>query len=414
MFNTYQTDDYGFAASTNELGIWQHCIQKYFNWGGRYFAFSLNAFNPAGNLSLNWLPKAFPMFLWGNLIFGFFLNFQRYFNLNNSQAVKKSFIAFLFYTVVLASLSEHYFWLTGAIVYQLPHIFGLYFLYILGIKKTNLLLEILKYFLIFAMMGSNEIVALFLLLFLIFQFYKNLNKDTFSQFVFGLIFFCFTFFAPGNFVRMGDEETDFWMSNLKKIAVAIANAVYVLLKVGLIIPLFIAVFQAEILKIKQQFSVKDLWKFQMMLMVVLAFTGFIMVASERSLEPILIFALLSTSVLVSQYFNKIKKLWMVSLALIFIPSIMLFPYKSIYFNLNYNLNEIGEELISTDLQKFENEIADRHETLRTSKSKEVGLKPIKTVPKILYFDELGTVNNRNYVNSQLKAFYKKKSVFIEN
>ena len=145
-FNTFQTDDYGLAGRTNEIGFLPAAKELYMNWGGRYFSYSLNALNPAGNLSAFWLPKVFPIFLWANLILGFYLNFKRYFHLNFAEALKRSFIAFLFYTVLLANISEHYFWISGAMVYFLPHIFALYFIYLVGIRAPKLHHQLLKFF----------------------------------------------------------------------------------------------------------------------------------------------------------------------------------------------------------------------------------------------------------------------------
>lgn len=192
-FNTFQTDDYGFAGKTNNIGIFAHITELYFNWGGRFFSYSLNTLNPAGNLYLNWVPKLFPIFLWASLIVGFYLNLRRYFHLNLVKALKKSSVAFLFYTIILASISEHYFWITGAIVYFLPHVFALFFIYIIGIRNPKLYHQIIKYLLIVLIMGSNEIIALFLLLFLSFELYKNHSKKSIVEFSTGLIFFCIIF-----------------------------------------------------------------------------------------------------------------------------------------------------------------------------------------------------------------------------
>mgnify|MGYP003443137104 CR=1 FL=1 len=76
-----------------------------------------------------------------------------------------------------------------------------------------------------------------------------------------------------------------------------------------------------------------------------------------------------------------------------------------------NGNEVIAE-IKKKMQNFEKEIFQRHETLRNSKDEKVVLKPIKIIPKVLYFGELGTAENRNYVNQQLEAFYGKKEVVL--
>ena len=45
------------------------------------------------------------------------------------------------------------------------------------------------------------------------------------------------------------------------------------------------------------------------------------------------------------------------------------------------------------------------------KNKEIELSKIQNIPYVLYFEEIGTENNPNYINNQLEKFYKKDKIW---
>ena len=121
-FNVFQTDDYIYASQTRDLGALENSFTLYKNWGGRYLTYSLNTIIPAGKSEFYWLPKVLPIAYFTLLICGFYNNLRFYFKQKKTEALEKSFILFLFYTICLSSISEHYFWISGANVYFLSFI----------------------------------------------------------------------------------------------------------------------------------------------------------------------------------------------------------------------------------------------------------------------------------------------------
>lgn len=414
LYNVFQTDDYIYAAQSRNLGILNNCFDFYKNWGGRYFTYSLNTLIPVGKPEFYWLPKTLPVFYFVLLIFGFYKNFRFFFKLNKPEALQKSFVLFLFYTVCLASISEHYFWISGANIYLLPIILANFLIYFFGRFQYNRKVKPIIFLLLFLLMGSNEFVAIYLLLFLIFNYFQNKQKDNFLFLAFGIFGFLLSFLAPGNFNRFTESETNFLIKNAKRIGVFMINSGYVFLKISLILPFFIVFFEEEIKIVLSKISINKIRIYLAFSLVTLLFSGFLLLLnSGRTIDTITFYTLLLSSFLVYYYFENYKKLFWISVIILFLPTIPLFHFKSTNFYLNYNVNTIFKEIIYTNLKKYENEINTRHEILKHSRETKVYLKPIISKPKVLYFEELGTEEAPNYINSQLEKFYKKDKIFLQ-
>lgn len=413
FFNVFQTDDYIYAATTRELGAFENALTFYKNWGGRFFSYSLNTLIPAGNPHFFWLPKILPVFYFVLLILGFYLNFKFYFKQKKLHALQNAFILFLFYTICLTEISEHYYWISGANIYLLPIILSQFLIYFFGKFKSKQWIRSLIFFLIILLMGSNEVVALYLILFLITNYLLNRNKDQLQLLLIGIPFFLLNFFAPGNFNRMGEKDGETLIKTAKRIAIFIANSGFVFLKLILIIPLFNKIFEKEITIVSEKISKKRISIFFAFSLVALMFLGGLMLfAYWRATENIIFYTLIIGSVLIYYFFPIAKKFFWISAIVIFLPSITLFTYKKNVIELNYNLYSITQEILITPLSKYEKEIKTRHLLLRTTKEKNVYLKPIINLPKVLYFQEIGTKTEPNYINKQLQLFYEKEGVFL--
>jgi hypothetical protein len=415
FFNVFQADDYFYARLTREFGIFQNMVHLYFYWGRRYFSYSLNALIPAGNLNFYWLPKFLPLLYLALLIFGFYLNFRHYFGLNKKKAFQKSFLLFLFYTVCLSRISEHYFWICCTNIYILPTIIALFLIYFFGKKTQNPRFKIIVFLLIFLLMGSNENMAIYLLAFLWFNYFKKKTAEHISYSLFGTVFFLIAFLAPGNFVRHLQIEPingSFLILLLKKVLAFIAISGYILLKIILLMPLFIYIFKNEIDSVIKRVSIKNIKIISGFTVLVIAFMAYLIALIARLTELPMFFVLLSGAVLCRYYFKTIQKWYWISLIIIFLPTINLFSYKKSSIDFDFNLNTIAQELLFTPLSEYEKEMNERHLFIKFSRSKEVEVEPIKIIPKIFYFQEIGTRENPNGFNEHLKRFYEKDGVYL--
>lgn len=414
-FNVFQTDDYIYASQTRDLGALENAFTLYKNWGGRYLTYSLNTIIPAGKSEFYWLPKVLPIVYFTLLIFGFYNNLRFYFKQKKTEALEKSFILFLFYTICLSSISEHYFWISGANVYFLSFILANFLIYFFGKFQHNKKVKPIIFLLIILLMGSNEFIAIYLLLFLIFNFFLNKHKNNLIFLGIGIFGFLLSFLAPGNFNRMTESDANFWFTNVKRIGVFIINSGYVFLKIILILPLFIKIFEIEIKTILSKISINRLKIYLAFSVVTLLFSGFlILLNSSRTLEIITFYTLLLSSLLVYHYFENFKKIFWISALILLLPTINLFELKSTKFRLSYNINAIFQEVMYSKLAQYEEQVNARHRFLRKSKEPKIYLQPITSIPKILYFQELGIEDKTNYINSQLEKFYKKEHIFLQS
>ena len=136
-------------------------------------------------------------------------------------------------------------------------------------------------------------------------------------------------------------------------------------------------------------------------------------ALERALDPLILYFLVIFSLALSSFVKQVPKIFLLAGLVIFLPKMQLYPQKFIYFNVNYNLYNIGKEISGNHLRLYEQELNKRHEMIKNSKNSEIQLPKIKHLPTILYFEEMGEKNKPNYINKQLESFYNKKEIYVE-
>ncbi|KYH06056.1 hypothetical protein A1704_07045 [Chryseobacterium cucumeris] len=369
-------------------------------------------FNPVFYDSKNIVPKIYPFFLMLSFIGVSAVNLKEYFNYSFKESIKKGFLLFFFYTMLLVSLPEHYFWITGSNIYFVPVILAGILLYF--IKKNKDTGEdiwfSLSLLLIILLMGSNEILALIVWGILLVTYYQKRNKKNLTLILTASVFLLVSFLAPGNFNRMGESEQGI-IKWVKRIGLFGANTLYVAAKVLLLLPLFMMVFEEELKKIMSQITFKKAVLFWVVSLVPLLFTGYILTSIARQFESIIFYFLITLSLIVFFKFEKIKKFWWVSLFIVFLPELKIFPEKYSYFNMDFNGGNIVMELLTTDLKEYEREMNERVDIIKNSSQDSVVVDKIKEIPRILHMDEMASVKEeKTYVNDQLEKYFNKKYI----
>lgn len=412
MFNVYQTDDYICAYGTRVEGLWGNFTHTYLYWGGRYFGYTVNMLNPVAYDVSGIVPKVYPLFLMLSFIGVSVINFKAYFRYSSVEALKKSLMLFFFYTILLVSIPEHYFWITGANIYYLPVILSGLLLYFFKRNEDTgkQVWNFLSLFLIILLMGSNEMLALILEGLLLVMYYQKSNKQNLLFLLVGTVFLLVSFLAPGNFNRMGDAEGGL-MKWLKRIALFGANTAYVGFKVLLVIPLFIKVFEKELKNIAQKITIKKAVLFWGISLIPLLFTGYLLNSIARQFENIIFYFFITFALLLIFKIENIKRLWWVSLFIIFLPELKIFPEKYSYFNIDLNASNIAMELCTTDLKEYKREMDERVHTIKNSPKDSVVVEKIKVTPRILHFAEMASENeDESFINDQLQKYFEKKYI----
>lgn len=415
-FNGYQTDDYIFSYGTHRLGITGNIRDFYMNWGGRYFGYTINMFNPVASDPENIVPVVYPIILMSAFIAVTALNFRKFFSYTITESITKSFTFFFFYTVMLVSLPEHYYWFTGANIYFLPFILSGILLFSYGRylrthEKGWLFLSII---LVAFLMGANEVIALLLTGSLILVCFQNPSRENKILLAVGVAGMLISFLAPGNFKRMGDSADVFYMKWIKRAAFFSFNTAYIFIKTVLILPLFMSVFYKELRFIQEKISFKKSLVVCGISFLPLLLLGYIINIIGRQFENVIIFFLVTLSVVAMFRYEQIRKYWWISMMIVFLPETDIFPKNYINYNMDYNLNNGLQEIFITDLEAYKQEIESRINILDTSAKDSLVLRRIRNVPKILYFDELSTEKEeKKYVNDQLEKYFHKKHIVVE-
>jgi hypothetical protein len=209
FFNNPGSDDFDFSYKTKLLSFYDIQIWRYNNEGGRYFANGLLSLNP---LVFNnyFLFKIIPITVILFLIFciHFFVSSLLH---NTERIYKWSIVSLLFFLFIvqLPDVCHGFYWITGAITYQLPLSLSLLFFgFLIRYFHHNRIIDFIASILVlFATIGCNEIVIVILLFLLsfvflvVFNIQKKISKPLFIALLFFIFFTCIEITAPGNSVR---------------------------------------------------------------------------------------------------------------------------------------------------------------------------------------------------------------------
>lgn len=163
-------DDYCFAFMTRDHGFWHGQHAYYTGWTGRYFATFLFHATP---LWAGWLGyfKVMPFVLVGLLFHALFSLFGEALpatTLRQRAALAAGFVAV--YLCRVSSVAEAFFWSTAVYVYLLPAILFLYLItWIARLRQERYRgrqpwVALWAAFLVFAVVGSNEMMMIFTLI----------------------------------------------------------------------------------------------------------------------------------------------------------------------------------------------------------------------------------------------------------
>lgn len=215
IFNVPLGDDFWYGGAFRDQGFAATQLNWYNQWSGRYMAtFAISTLNPVayGHLNLGFIH---PMLLILGTVFSLRLlinNIIDTFGLELNKLIVLSVFLF-FYFNYIPDFGETFYWMAGAYTYQLPVIFFLLYLNtLLNLFKSESSLSIFKNIVLgslclFIILGSNEVIVVYscfvngLVFLALFIKRRNLLLRFLPYFIITLILSVFMIFAPGNFSR---------------------------------------------------------------------------------------------------------------------------------------------------------------------------------------------------------------------
>ena len=433
----YWADDYAFINDLREFGIFQKCIDGYYNWDGRFF--TLASF--CQHFFLLNFPIQIVTFIWSLcfLTSGFivFLIINEEINLKYLSA-KNRLLSFLLLSIILwFGAYEHTFetiyWATGGF-YSLVLLFGSFWILFFLKFQKNQFSQISKVlFLVFSVIvgasTQNLSIALILLVLItIFVDYKENQKSnfTFNVLVFFAVLFglIFIVIAPGNWVRLQEVnhlgKTNFSIFNLLKnyffILMRYCYHSLLLVSIGILagISIGFVLFKNQIFninylkKINFKFDFLTLVKnLKWLILAISTILPFVFIPNIVSARTEIYFEFFLLIFIVSSVIKSLKKIFLDCENDYFNKNILLISYFFILVILiSCNVFAIYNFKKGLLLKQI---ISERETFMKNSENKTIHLKPIdlSLIPQIYQFTDLTLNENESniWIRKSQEKFY---------
>lgn len=209
FFTHPSADEYSMAAKIHDLGFWTTQLRSYEEWSGRYlcnFALGLNPLVYHNFFMFKLVPIAFFVSFIGSLYFLVRTAFPEW--IPRESLALTAGICIVYFSG-MPQLHEGFYWLSGAVTYQIGNILALLFLafWIKMYEKQTYTYFLCALLCLIGVIGSNETSLLFVMFFLTAAIVaegiekKRIRIQPFLLFIGSIGFSLVALLAPGNKMR---------------------------------------------------------------------------------------------------------------------------------------------------------------------------------------------------------------------
>jgi hypothetical protein len=465
-------DDYCFAYMTRDYGFWAGQKFYYDGWSGRYFTNMLFHATPLAYGHF-WFVKVMPFVILGFMLhanYHFWKEIFPQFSTKIQLGITLSFNAL--FILQMPSLVDEFYWYTSVFIFPISMVYLQYLIVVIlrfyqdKYQKIKYLIGILACALVFFIIGSNEMMMLFLLCFLgavfgyLLLFERQFNPLFLCLILVGISSACLVVFSPGNTVRMnGDGMLDAGLdrallSTLNSVISEITHWIlsFPVLIFSLILGYFLKEYQGNFPKFFRVniFISLLIWVGLMAVMFFMIHYGNNMGVPGRvanSIYEVFLLGWIFHLILLQEkwrVFDKIFLPWLVSSSdihasahtvadaqvsggdtshggrdtshgrkktLITLISISLL---AICFIFSTNMKTAYKELLKGTAEGYDQEMLARYEYIRTAKSDTIYISPLEHKPTTLYFDEIKNTEKHLWNRCYATYFGKKVIILKEN
>lgn len=285
IYNHPSADDFCYTHLANSQGFWPTQIAQFFDWSGRFTATALLTIAPIDyqDLTVYRILPALLFLLFGASVFLVVNNLLPFISIRDKSLL--AFAVFFLYIINAPQITEAFYWMAGAVTYQLASILSLLlFSLILHLqrekdRRKKVFFTCLGGLLCVAITGLNEIsmiiLCTILFLWLVIDFYvkRSLNMNLAILLVIAVIASGIVVTAPGNFVRMSAKPRRFMFrySTYRSVKETI-NFLMMWLPMTILIGLFLVpLFRRIAVQVRKHYVVPSFSVWQMLLLIVLFF-----------------------------------------------------------------------------------------------------------------------------------------------
>ncbi len=423
-------DDYCFAYMTRDHGFWAAQKFYYEGWSGRYFSNMIFHATPLA-YGVFWFVKVMPIFILGLLFHAIYTFIGEILKPSRANQLLLSATFLSIFIIFSPSIVDTFYWYTSVFIFPTSFCFFLYLIVVIlrfyqpQYQRIKYWVALLAATLVFFIVGSNEVMMLFTIGFLgavwgyILLFHKRFETLFFALMLIGLYFAYFWVVqAKGNQVRLvgGNVLGGAIALSLKN---ALKSTVFDGLKWSLILSPFAYLYMSSL---PDMASVKAIFKANVWMVILGLFTLIFMMffvihygndmgVPDRVKNVIFEIFLVGyfyviTIVRYSYPVNYKIKFLLINYG---ITTLMI---GFLIFQYGQNLKTMYADIRLGIAKRYDQEMTQRYEQIRTSKSDTVYVAPLKNIPKSLCFDEIKT-NEQHLWNKCYATYFEKKVIILK-
>jgi hypothetical protein len=426
-------DDYVYVVQLQARGLWQMMTHYYFHWTGRYSLAFIYWFSPVNFHSLAQY-RIFPVIMIILFTVASIILLRSLVSpyLSFAQVIGLTCLLVFLYLSQAPSISEAFYWYSGASVYQLANILGMLLVATLVRRRGALKKDVWKVLgcalLCIFIIGCNEVPLIITVLFLLYHTKSRYSAD--KKLDPGLVFLCVVcvlsalveVLAPGNSARLDSEHSRSlaWTiaGTLSITAVYIAQWAGPLLAVSVLYVPFFGIPLAHKMRAAPTTArqVKDLlWFFLGTFCILQVFIIWVAGGSSlgRIFDVIYLFFILCYFSLLQLLLNKnlqrVAGLTKYAAALS-VLGVALFLANM--FDINNNISTAYLDIVSGKARQYDRELTARLRTAKECKSDTCYVPALSAIPSTIFFTDIRprTDSTGLWINYYYSQYYHVKFV----
>lgn len=430
-------DDYCFAYMTRDYGFWEAQKLYYEGWSGRYISNMIFHATPLafGNF---WFVKVMPFLIFGFLFHAIYTFIGEVLNPTHSNRLLSTATFLSIFVIFSPSILDTFYWYSSVFIF--PTSFG-FFLYLIVVllryyqpkyQRIKYLIALLAATLVFFIVGSNEVMMLFIIGFLgiiwgyILLFKKRFDILFFALMLIGLYFSYFWVVqAKGNQIRLvggnvlGGAITTSLLNALKStlknsIHWSFMLAGFAIAYKRIFLPKCYKEAPSQIFNVKLWIPIVSLLVLMFMMFFVIHYGNDMGVPDRVKNVIFAVFTVGYFYIMTVSYFNDLEDSYINQTEFVkwlSIGACALLMVVFMYFD-GQNLRIMYADIRLGIAKRYDQEMTERYTQVRESKSDTVYVAPLKNIPKSLCFDDIKT-NEKHLWNKCYANYFEKKVIILK-
>lgn len=430
-------DDYCFAYMTRDVGFWQAQKFYYEGWSGRYISNMIFHATPLA-FGVFWFVKVMPFLILGLLYHAMYSLIGELLKPSRQNQLLLAATLLSLFIIFSSSVVDTFYWYTSVFIFPTSLCYFLYLIVVIlryyqpKYQRIKYPIALLAATLVFFMVGSNEVMMLFILAFLgMVWFYILVFEKRFDGFIFFLMLVgaYFAYFwvikAKGNEIRMassggqifGGAIVNSLINALKSTIISglkwLSHVMFFGFLYNNFLQRFVPVRPHAIFKI-------NIWIAVLALFILIFFMFFVIHYGNDMGVPDRVNNIIFATYLIGVFYiitiahydypadynpnNHLNKIWVVGLMMVLIGTYI--------YLLDGNIKTMYADIRLGIAKRYDQEMTQRYQHIMTSKTDTVYVAPLKNTPKSLYFDEIKT-NEQHLWNKCYATYFDKKVIILK-